>query len=117
MALQSKSVLSRARSCIRIEQAALTETARSLGDEFVATARAVEAASSAGRKLVFSGVGKNAPIAQKIAATFNSTGVSSCFLDATQALHGDLGLVDEGDLAFLLSNSGQTEEILRIVPV
>ena len=117
MALQPKSVLARARSCIRIEQTALTETARSLGDEFVATARAVDAASSAGRKLIFSGVGKNAPIAQKIAATFNSTGVSSCFLDATQALHGDLGLVDEGDLAFLLSNSGQTEEILRIVPV
>jgi arabinose-5-phosphate isomerase len=117
MALQPKSVLSRARSCIRIEQNALKETARSLGDEFVATARAVEAASSAGRKLIFSGVGKNAAIAQKIAATFNSTGVSSCFLDATQALHGDLGLVDEGDLALLLSNSGQSEEILRIVPV
>jgi arabinose-5-phosphate isomerase len=117
MALQPKSVLSRARSCIRIEQKALTETARSLGREFVATARAVDAASSAGQKLIFSGVGKNAPIAQKIAATFNSTGVSSCFLDATQALHGDLGLVDEGDLAFLLSNSGQSDEILRLVPV
>ncbi|MEX2045110.1 MAG: KpsF/GutQ family sugar-phosphate isomerase, partial [Opitutus sp.] len=58
-----------------------------------------------------------ASIAQKIAGTFNSTGVSSCFLDATQALHGDLGLVDEGDLAFLLSNSGQSEEILRLVPM
>src|SRR5205823_8732575 len=76
-----------------------------------------EAAAASGRKLIFSGVGKNAPIAQKIAATFNSTGVSSCFLDATQALHGDLGLVDEGDLAFLLSNSGQSEEILRLVPL
>src|SRR4051812_2170411 len=117
MALQPKTVLSRARSCIRIEQAALTETARSLGAEFVATARAVDAATRAGRKLIFSGVGKNAPIAQKIAATFNSTGVSSCFLDATQALHGDLGLVDEGDLAFLLSNSGQSEEVLRLVPM
>lgn len=117
MALQPKSVLSRARSCIRTEQNALTETARRLGPEFVATATAVEAARAAGRKLIFSGVGKNAPIAQKIAATFNSTGVSSCFLDATQALHGDLGLVDEGDLAFLLSNSGQSEEILRIMPV
>jgi arabinose-5-phosphate isomerase len=117
MALQPKTVLARARSCIRIEQAALTETARSLGQEFVATARAVETASAGGGKLVFSGVGKNAHIAQKIAATFNSTGVSSCFLDATQALHGDLGLVDEGDLAFLLSNSGQSEEILRLVPV
>lgn len=117
MALQPKSVLTRARACIRIEQRALAETARRLGVEFVATARAVEAASAAGHKLIFSGVGKNAPIAQKIAATFNSTGVSSCFLDATQALHGDLGLVDEGDLVFLLSNSGQSEEILRLIPV
>src|SRR6187200_2153054 len=117
MALQPKSVLSRARACIRIEQNALSATARSLGSEFVAAARAVRAVREAGGKLVFSGVGKSAPIAQKIAATFNSTGVSSCFLDATQALHGDLGLVDEGDLAFLLSNSGQSEEILRLVPV
>jgi arabinose-5-phosphate isomerase len=117
MALQPKSVLSRARECIQIESAALTETARSLGSEFIATARAVDEVRSAGGKLIFSGVGKNAPIAQKIAATFNSTGVSSCFLDATQALHGDLGLVEEGDLAFLLSNSGQSEEIVRLVPV
>ena len=117
MALQPKTVLSRARACLRIESDALTETARTLGEEFVATARAVDAVRSAGGKLVFTGVGKNAPIAQKIAATFNSTGVSSCFLDATQALHGDLGLVDEGDLVFLLSNSGQSEEILRLVPV
>lgn len=117
MALQPKTALARARACIRIETAALAETAKSLGAEFVATARAVEASSLAGAKLIFTGVGKNAPIAQKIAATFNSTGVSSCFLDATQALHGDLGLVDEGDLAFLLSNSGQSEEILRLVPV
>ena len=86
MALPTKSVLTRARACIRTETAALAATARELGPEFVATARAVESAARAGRKLIFSGVGKNAPIAQKIAATFNSTGVSSCFLDATQAL-------------------------------
>ncbi len=102
---------------MRIECAALTETARCLGAEFIATARAVDVASAAGGKLIFCGVGKNAYIAQKIAATFNSTGISSCFLDATQAQHGDLGLVAEGDLAFLLSNSGQTEEILRLVPL
>jgi len=82
----------------------------------VATARAVEKAIQAGRKLIFSGVGKSAQIAQKIAATFNSTGVSSCFLDSTQALHGDLGLCEEGDLALLLSNSGQSEEVLRLIP-
>lgn len=117
MPLSPKTVLSRARACIRIESDALAATARSLGPAFVAAAQAVADVRAAGGKLVFSGVGKNAPIAQKIAATFNSTGVSSCFLDATQALHGDLGLVAEGDLAILLSNSGQSEEILRLVPV
>jgi len=117
MALNPKSALARARACIRIESEALTDTAKSLGPEFVATARAVEATIQAGQKLIFSGVGKSAHIAEKLTGTFNSTGVSTCFLDATQALHGDLGLCAEGDLAILLSNSGQTEEILRLVPV
>lgn len=117
MALSSKTAIARARACIRIETDALNATARSLGSEFVATATAVTEARSRGRKLIFTGVGKNAPIAQKIAATFNSTGISSCFLDATQALHGDLGLVEEGDLAFLLSNSGTSEEIIRLLPM
>lgn len=103
MALQPKSTLARARVCIRIEIAALAETARGLGEEFVATARAVETVNAAGGKLIFSGVGKSGHIAQKIAATFNSIGVASCFLDATHALHGDFGLCTEGDLAFLLS--------------
>ena len=117
MALQPKPTLARARACIRIEMAALVDTARSLGTEFVATARAVEATVAAGGKLIFSGVGKSAHIAHKVAATFNSTGIASCFLDATQALHGDLGLCSEGDLAILLSNSGQSDEILRLMPL
>jgi len=117
MALQTKSALARARACIRLETDALTATAKGLDEKFVATARAVEATRAAGRKLIFSGVGKSAHIAQKVAATFNSTGVTSCFLDATQALHGDLGLCAEGDLAVILSNSGQTEEVLRLLPL
>jgi arabinose-5-phosphate isomerase len=117
MALAPKSVLARARACIRIEREALAATARGLGPEFVATARAVAATAAGGGKLIFSGVGKSAAIAQKIAATFNSTGVSSCYLDPTQALHGDLGLCDEGDLALLLSKSGESEELLRLVPL
>jgi len=117
MALHPKSVLARARECIRIETEALTATAKNLGPEFVATARAVAGTVTDKRKLIFTGVGKSAHIAEKLCGTFNSTGVSSCFLDATQALHGDLGLVDEGDLAVLLSNSGQSEEIVRLVPL
>ena len=95
----------------------MAATARGLGADFVATARAVDSVATAGGKIVFSGVGKSAHIAGKIAATFNSTGISSCFLDSTQALHGDLGLCDEGDLAILLSNSGQSDEILRLLPL
>jgi arabinose-5-phosphate isomerase len=117
MPLQPKSILARARDCIRIESDALKETARQLDAEFVSAARAVEATIAAGHKLIFTGVGKSAHIAQKLCGTFNSTGATSCFLDATQALHGDLGLCAEGDLAILLSNSGQTEEILRLVPI
>jgi arabinose-5-phosphate isomerase len=117
MAITPKTALARARMCMRIEREAIDETSRSLGADFVETARAVEATVAAGGKLVFSGVGKSAHIAQKIAATFNSTGVSSCFLDPTQALHGDLGLCYEGDLAILLSNSGQSDEILRLLPL
>jgi len=117
MALAPKSALARARRCFQIEGEALVATAKSLDREFVATVRAVEAVAAAGGKLVFSGVGKSAHIARKIAATFNSTGVASCFLDATQALHGDLGLCAEGDLAVILSNSGQSDEVLRLVPL
>lgn len=117
MALKNKTALARARTCIRIEMEALAATAKALGDEFVSVVSAVETTLAAGGKLIFSGIGKSAHIAQKLTGTFNSTGVSSCFLDATQALHGDLGLCAEGDLAILLSNSGQSEEIVRLVPV
>jgi arabinose-5-phosphate isomerase len=117
MALDPKTALNRARACIKIEQEALTATSRGLGQEFVDVAHGVETAVGGGGKLIFSGVGKSAHIAQKLVGTFNSTGLSTCFLDATQALHGDFGLVGKGDLAFLLSNSGQTEEVLRLVPV
>jgi len=117
MALSSKTVLARARACIALESAALAATAKGLDEEFVATARMIAATVGAGRKLIFSGVGKSAHIAQKLTGTFNSTGVASCFLDSTQALHGDLGLCADGDLALILSNSGQTEEVLRLLPL
>jgi len=117
MTLDAQTTLRRGRACIAIETAALQATARGLDGSFVEVARAVETVIAAGKKLIFSGVGKSAHIAQKLASTFNSTGVMSCFLDSTQALHGDLGLCDKGDLAILLSNSGQSEEMLRLLPV
>lgn len=116
MTLSTKTALARARACIRLEMDALSATADSLGEDFAKAARMVGETAAQGHKLIFSGVGKSAHIAQKLTGTFNSTGITSCFLDATQALHGDFGLCQEGDMAFLISNSGQSEEIIRILP-
>ncbi len=116
MTLSTKTALARARACIRLEMDALSATADSLGEDFAIAARMVAETAAQGHKLIFSGVGKSAHIAQKLTGTFNSTGITSCFLDPTQALHGDFGLCQEGDMAFLISNSGQSEEIIRILP-
>jgi arabinose-5-phosphate isomerase len=88
-----------------------------LDQDFVAVVRVVESTLKAGGKVICSGVGKNAHIAQKLTGTLNSIGVPACFLDPTQALHGDLGLCAAGDLAILLSNSGATAEMLRLLPL
>ena len=117
MPLTPTTILSRARACIRTEGEALAATAKDLGKEFVQTTQAIEVLMAAEGKIIFSRVGKSAHIAQKLAGTFNSIGITSIFLDATQALHGDLGLCNEGDLAILLSNSGQTEEVLKLLPL
>jgi len=117
MSLDPKTAITRARECLEIERDAIRATAESIGDDFVAVTNLIESTLGAGRKLIFSGVGKSAHICQKLAGTFNSIGAPANFLDSTQALHGDLGLCAEGDLAFLLSNSGQTEELLRLCPV
>jgi len=117
MVLDQKTALARARACIRIEMDALEATAKGLSKDFFDVVQAVQSTVERGGKLIFSGVGKSAHIGQKLVGTFNSTGVSSCFLDATQALHGDLGLCAEGDLAIALSNSGQSDEVLRLIPV
>ncbi|MCC5805862.1 MAG: KpsF/GutQ family sugar-phosphate isomerase [Opitutales bacterium] len=104
------------RNCLRWEVEAIEATAAALDGRFAAVLDRIDAAVGAGRKLIFSGVGKNVPVSQKLVATFNSTGVRSIFLDPIQAFHGDLGICMEGDLAFLLSNSGETDEVVRLLP-
>src|SRR3972149_9891745 len=99
MTPDAQNILARGRECIRIEMEALQAKAEALDESFYAVVQAVEAVGRAGRKLIVSGVGKSAHIAQKLAGTFNSTGIAACFLDATQALHGDLGLCAAGGLA------------------
>jgi arabinose-5-phosphate isomerase len=117
MPLDNATILAQARNCLAIEQEALGATAKGLDQDFVAVVRAVETVIKAGGKVICSGVGKNAHIAQKLTGTLNSIGVPACYLDPTQALHGDLGLCAAGDLAILLSNSGATVEMLRLLPL
>ena len=99
MSVAPKTALARARACIRIEQQALAATAAGLDQAFVDVVQVIEGAIQQRAKVICSGVGKSAHIALKLVGTFNSTGVPACFLDATQALHGDLGLCAGGDVA------------------
>lgn len=68
-------------------------------------------------KVVISGIGKSALIAQKIVATFNSTGTPAAFLHAADAIHGDLGLIQPGDVILLISKSGESQEIKVLIPL
>ena len=116
MTLSSEKILASARQCLAIEQDALALTAEKLDQDFCQAVQLIETAILRSGKLVFTGVGKNVPICMKLAGTFNSTGVPAAFLDPNQALHGDLGLCREGDLCILFSNSGETEDLLRLIP-
>lgn len=114
---ETLSLLDHARQCFEMEIAALRATSEGLDERFGEVIHAIQATIAAQRKLIFTGVGKNVPICQKVVGTFNSIGVPASFLDPNQALHGDLGFCMEGDLAFFFSNSGETEDLLRLVPL
>jgi arabinose-5-phosphate isomerase len=105
---------------IRIEAEALLRLAARLENGMSADfARAVELIVECGRgrgRVVVTGIGKSGIIAQKLVATFNSTGTPALFLHPADALHGDLGMLAKGDLVLALSSSGETEEILRLLP-
>ena len=108
--------LARAREVFEIEIAALRAVRRQLDTHFE---RAVELAAETLRqrgKIVVVGIGKSGNIGQKIAATLTSTGSISVVLNSVDALHGDLGIVNDGDLILALSYSGETEELLNLLP-
>jgi arabinose-5-phosphate isomerase len=78
---------------------------------------AVTAIQRCGGRVVISGIGKSAIVAQKIVATLNSTGTASLFMHAADAIHGDLGMVQQNDVVIILSKSGESEEIKVLVPL
>lgn len=102
-----------AREVIRAEADAVAQLAGRLNGAF---ARAVEMVLSCAGRVVVTGMGKPGFIAQKISATFASTGTPSLYLHPAEALHGDLGRLVPGDLVLALSNSGETDEVVRLLP-
>src|SRR5919204_3786111 len=102
-----------AREVIRAEAEALAQLPLRLNGAF---ARAVEMVLACPGRVVVTGMGKPGFIAQKISATFASTGTPSLYLHPAEALHGDLGRVAREDVVLALSNSGETEELLRLLP-
>jgi arabinose-5-phosphate isomerase len=109
---QSHIDIETARRVLRIEAAALEQLASELPDDFSAVVDAI--LQTAGRVIV-SGVGKSGHIGNKIAATLASTGTPASFVHATEASHGDLGMVTVADFCLLISNSGETAELRDIV--
>src|SRR4029077_8754470 len=79
--------------------------------------KAIELIKACKGRLVISGIGKSAVIAQKIVATFNSTGTPSIFMHAADAIHGDLGMVQEQDIVMIISKSGESPEIKVLLPL
>jgi arabinose-5-phosphate isomerase len=102
-----------AREVIRAEAEAVAQLGARLNGGF---ARAVEMVLACPGRVVVTGMGKPGFIAQKISATFASTGTPSLYLHPAEALHGDLGRLVPGDLVLALSNSGETDELLRLLP-
>ena len=109
-------VVEQAKRVLEIEIVNLQKVRDSLARGFADAVAAMLRALEAQRKIVVTGVGKNLPIAEKISATMASTGSTSVVLHPSQALHGDLGMLVGGDILLALSYSGETEELLALVP-
>jgi arabinose-5-phosphate isomerase len=103
-----------ARRALRIEAQAIGALEARIGDAFVAAARLI--LDCRGRVIV-SGVGKSGHIGRKIAATLASTGTPAYFVHAAEANHGDLGMITRDDLLIAISNSGESDELVSIVPI
>lgn len=109
---RDKNIIEIGKNTVRMEAAAVAALEHLLDDQFE---KAVKLISSCKGRIVISGIGKSAIIAQKIVATFNSTGTPAVFLHAADAIHGDLGMVQEQDVVMILSKSGESPEVKMLL--
>ncbi|MFC6268563.1 KpsF/GutQ family sugar-phosphate isomerase [Frigoriflavimonas asaccharolytica] len=111
--MKNSTILSLAKNSIEIEIESLENLKNRLNDNF---AKAVSVINEAKGKLIIVGIGKSAHVANKIVATLNSTGTPSQFLHAAEAIHGDLGVIQKQDVVLCISNSGNSPEIVMLLP-
>ncbi|WP_394674271.1 SIS domain-containing protein [uncultured Chryseobacterium sp.] len=111
--MEKDGIISIAKNTLDIEISELQKLKNRLDDEFVT---AVDIIRSAEGKLIIVGIGKSAHVANKIVATLNSTGTPSQFLHASEAIHGDLGVIQKSDVVLCISNSGNSPEIINLLP-
>jgi len=111
-------ILEIGRGLLQAESRAVLDAVACINDDFVSMVQMIADVSGADRsgRLVVTGMGKAGFIAQKISATFASTGTPSLFLHPADAMHGDLGRIGSGDIVLALSHSGETEEMIRLIP-
>ncbi|MFA7420527.1 MAG: KpsF/GutQ family sugar-phosphate isomerase [Melioribacteraceae bacterium] len=107
-------IIAKGKDVIRIEAEAVNNLIDGINENF---AKTVELIYNSSGRVVFTGMGKSGLIARKIVATLNSTGTAAFFMHPTDALHGDLGMVRNDDTVILISKSGNTEELLNLVPM
>ena len=105
--------LQSAKNTFQIEAKAVSDLSSQLDSSFEKLCLSVLESKG---KLVIMGIGKSGHIGQKIAATLSSTGTKSVFIHPTEAAHGDMGLISKEDIVILISNSGETDEIINIIP-
>ncbi len=109
---QEKSIIFRAENSLQITALSILKLSKSLPPNYTEIVKLLFDCSG---RIIVTGIGKSALIAQKICATFNSTGTSSAFMHAADALHGDLGMLMKNDIILALSKSGNTPEIIELI--
>jgi arabinose-5-phosphate isomerase len=109
-------ILGRARRVLSVEISELERLSGRLDEQFASAVTLLRKTVEQHGKIVVLGVGKSGHIGEKIAATLTSTGAPAVVLDSLNALHGDLGVISDGDVILTLSYSGETEELLRVLP-
>ncbi|QBO59087.1 KpsF/GutQ family sugar-phosphate isomerase [Chryseobacterium salivictor] len=111
--MNNQEILQLAKNALSIEIAELELLKNRLDGQFL---KAVEIINSAKGKLIIVGIGKSAHVGNKMVATLNSTGTPSQFLHASEAIHGDLGVIQKTDVVLCISNSGNSPEIVKLAP-